>query len=201
MNTNQSTEISIASKRRNAIKRLVLNALFAALFVVFAVFLTIPLPAPIGEFSFSSLPIIICAFLFGPIDAVLVATVGTFLEQLLRYGLSPTMPLWMLPFILQALFVGLAVKALPMLRHQKLATRKQIIAFIAVVCLAELLLTAGNTAAGYLDGLIWNYPTKALHLIVLPRTFSCLIRAALSCVLVFFLLPPVQKLFLMRKNS
>lgn len=104
-----------ANRSRRATFRLVTDALFAALYVVLAAYLTVKLP--VMEISLSTLPLLLAGFLFGPIDAVTVALIGSFLEQALsQYGLTPSAPLWMLPPILLALvagLLGLAARRLP----------------------------------------------------------------------------------------
>lgn len=59
------------------------------------------------KFTFENLPIIIGALLFGPVDGMLIGGVGTFVYQLVRYGLEFSTPLWVVPYILSGLFVGL----------------------------------------------------------------------------------------------
>ena len=197
MNTNQQTEASALSRRRNATKRLVLNALFAALYIVFS-FLSGHFPTL--KVSLTSVPIFLCAFLFGPLDAMAVAFVGTLIEQL-AYGISPTMPLWMLPMILTGLFVGLLAHFLPILKNGYQKTVLYAVCLIGTVIVGELFLTAVNTGALYLDGYLMKYPVKALNLIIIPRLINCGLRAAVNCIVVYFLLPPVQKMINMRKNS
>lgn len=196
MNSNL-IKTSKLSKRSLTTRRITVNALFAALYVVFACLLTVK--TPVMEISFASVPVIFSAILLGPIDALLVALVGSFIEQLV-FGLSATAPLWMLPPILQGLTVGLLACLLPVLKRTDSKVLYRTIALLGTVCIGELILTATNTAALYLDGFLVGYPVKALNLIVIPRLANCAIRMAISCILVYFLLPPVQKLFTMRKN-
>ena len=81
--------------------RLVLDALFAALTVVFGLYLTIRVGNSV-EVSLTSLPILFAAFLFGPADAVTVAVISAFIKQVVLYGLGPTTVVWMLPSVLFA---------------------------------------------------------------------------------------------------
>ena len=106
----------------------------------------------------------------------------------------------MLPAILQGLTVGLLVRLLPIFKKNNSKALYRTLAVLGTVCVGELILTAVNTASLYLDGFLVGYPVKALHLIVLPRLLNCAARTAVSCILVYLLLPPVQKLFTMRKN-
>lgn len=196
MNTNLNQTATL-SRRSLTTRRITFDALFAALYVVFACLISIK--ASIVEISFASFPVIFSAFLLGPVDAVLVALVGSFIEQCMTFGLTATTPLWMLGPVLQGLAVGLLVRLLPVFRNG-VSGRARLVAAIGVVCVGELILSVFNTAALYLDGWIVGYPVKALHLIVIPRLVNCAFRTAICCVLTRFLLPPAQKLFTMRKN-
>ncbi len=165
------------------IRRLVLDAVFIALFVVFSVFLAFK--TPWFEVSLASLPILLCAYFYGPVDALIVATIGSFIEQLLSaYGLSITTPLWMAPVILQA-----AVAALGFFLVRR--SGKPWLIF-AVILVSELVLTFANTAALYLDGYVWQYAVAALHLLLPTRLLNGGVRMALSCILIPLLLRPLR---------
>ena len=49
---------------------------------------------------------ILAALLCSPLDGAAVGGIGTLLYQLLRYGVTATTPLWILPYILCGLLVG-----------------------------------------------------------------------------------------------
>lgn len=170
---------------RMRIRRMVIDAAFIALFVLFSVVLTVK--TPFAEISLAGLPILLCAYLFGPADALIVATLGSFMEQLLSpYGLSVTTPLWMAPVILQAAVASLGFLAVRRTGKPWLV--------IAVLVLSELVLTFANTAALYLDGYIWSYAVKALHLLLPTRLLNGGVRLALSCVLFPLLVRPLRAL-------
>ena len=82
--------------------RITLNAMLAALFVGLSY-----LAADLGviKFTFAPIAIILAGFLFGPWDAFAVALVGATLEQLLKYGISVTLPLWVIPALARGLLV------------------------------------------------------------------------------------------------
>ena len=172
---------------RSGIFRLSLNALFVALYVVLSVYLGLKIS--IVEISWATLPVLLCAFLLGPWDALAVALLGSFLEQMLTFGLSPTTWLWMLPVVLQALFVGLLAKVI-----SKHTTGNQTVLFSALlIVVAEFLLTAMNTGALYLDGAIMGYPVKALWVLLPTRLINGSVRALLSAVLICDLLPALRR--------
>ncbi len=189
---------SPAARRRDATRRLVMDAFFAALYFVFARFVSID--TPIVQISFSSFPIIFCALMLGTRDALLVAFVGSYLEQVTSpYGLSPTTPLWMLPVILLALFAALFGRLLP--RPLEIKKTGRLLPLLVIILCGELLLTVTNTAALYIDGWVMHYPVKALDAIALTRLINCAVRAAINCVVLPLLLPPVQKMYLSRKHQ
>ena len=89
-------------------KRLVLDALLIALFFVLS-----SAAVTIGgiKLTFASLPGILAAMLFGPIDGFVVGFLGAFLEQMLHFGFTPTTLLWILPPAIRGLLVGLGTLA------------------------------------------------------------------------------------------
>ena len=105
------------------------------------------------KITFESLPVLLSAFMFGPVDGMLVGGIGTLIYQILRYGISATTLLWILPYVACGLMVGLVAK------HARFSnTRRQI---IVTVILAELLIWALNTVAIYVDSKIYGYYTFA----------------------------------------
>ena len=181
-----------ANRSRRATFRLVTDALFAALYVVLAAYLTVKLP--VMEISLSTLP------LFGPIDAVTVALIGSFLEQALsQYGLTPSAPLWMLPPILLALvagLLGLAARRLPQ------DSRRYLALLVTSTVLAEFLCTAANTAVLYIDGLyVAHYHVKALTALLPLRLANLGLRLLVTCLAVPLLVPRLQKLMSKRNLS
>ncbi len=182
---------------QNRIYRLVLDALFAALYVVLSTYLSIKIPGSV-QISFSSLPILLCAFLLKPTDAVAVAVLGTFVEQVLDpspYGYA-TLLMWLIPGAVQALIAGLGAVCVERMR---VGSAKKAFAFLIVfIVSAEVSLTFLNTVALYIDGYIFSYPVKALHLLLPMRLLNLLVRTAISCVVVPLLLPPLRHV--LRKN-
>ena len=175
---------------RSKIYRLAMNALFVALYFILGTYLSFKIPGAV-QISFSTIPLLLCAFLFTPVDAVTVAVVGTLLEQILDpspYGFM-TLPMWLVPNAVLALVVALGA-----IRIRKMESRKTALVCTAVliVC-AEVLLTALNTAALYVDGYILGYSVKALHLLLPTRVANCFVRAAISCVVCLALIPPLRR--------
>lgn len=173
-------------KRRNqTLLRLVLDAMFIALYVVLSFFLSVRIP-PLIKISWASLPLLVAAFLFRPVDALAVAFCGSFLEQLLSYGIGPTTPVWMAPAMLHALFVSLLA---PLCRKGHCRVRQTVL-----IAVSEFFLTFTNTAALYLDAKIVGYSLGAITVVLPTRLLNGGIRAVLSAVLVPVLLVPLTRL-------
>ncbi len=130
-------------------KRLAIDAMLAA---VCAVLGSIP---PIGtiKLTFEALPVFLGALLLGPLHGAVIGTLGTFVYQFLEYGLTVTTPLWILPYTAAGLVLGLFAK-----RCGYEPDRKKL---IIVMILTELLITALNTGAIYVDSIIFGYYSKA----------------------------------------
>ncbi len=157
----------MGNKKQFTVKRLVFDAMFAAICVVLG-YVSIDLGNI--KITFESLPILLGALMLGPADGALIGLVGTFLSQLLKYGVSATTVLWMLPYILCGLVAG-AYAA----RRSFRLTRAQTV-FIVVV--AELLVTALNTGVLYLDSKIYGYYYPALIVGALAlRLVICVAKA------------------------
>ncbi len=106
--------------------------------------------------TFASLPVVATALLFGPLESVLVALFGEFLNQLLGgYGITATTALWLLPPAIRGLIVGTAASALRPLESRPAAC-------YGVCVLAALATTAANTAVIAVDALLYGYFTPAL---------------------------------------
>ena len=169
--------------------RLTADALFIALYVILSTYLSFKIPGTI-QISISTLPTLLCAFLFGPADAVAVAVLGTFLEQVIDpspYGFA-TLPLWLIPPAIMALIAGFGSRGVG-----KLTTKKSaLIATIAVIVTAELTLTMLNLGTQYLDGYLMQYHVKAIQLLLPARLLNGCVRCILSSLLVLLLLPPLK---------
>ena len=84
-------------------RRIATDAMLSAMFVCLS-FISINIGNAM-KISVDSLPILVAALLLGPLDGLAVGLVGSFLNQLLTYGLSVTTVLWILPAGLRGLVV------------------------------------------------------------------------------------------------
>lgn len=175
---------------RSNIYRIVVDALFVALYVILGTYLSFKIPGAI-QISFSTLPILLCAFLFHPSDAVAVAVIGNLLEQIIDpspYGFA-TLLIWLIPGAVQALVASFGAQ----LVHRAASKKRALILMIAVIVCADLVLTLLNTGALYLDGYLLDYPVKALHLLMPMRVVNAIVRSVISCILLPLLLPPLKR--------
>ena len=129
--------------------------------------------------TFESLPVLLAGFMFGPIDGMLVGGVGTLVYQLLRYGISATTFLWMLPYIMCGLVVGLAA--------MKKANRTDPKRILLIIILVEIMILIVNTGVIYIDSKIYGYYSAAYVFGSLAiRIVICIIKSV-----VFGLVMPV----------
>ncbi len=171
---------------RSKIYRISLDAVLLAVNVV----MNVAVPS---ELSWASLPVLLAAFLLRPADAVAVAVLGSFIEQM-TYGLGFATLVWMLPWLLFALFVG--VGAALVRRNRRL------IWAVLVIIAGELLLNVCNTSALLYFGYATVDPSAfseglAMPLVVLftylVRMPQAIVRAVLSSFIIPLLLPPLRR--------
>ena len=164
---------------KNNTKRLALDAMLAAMYVVLSM-VSIQLPAM--KITFDSLPILVGAALFGPIDGLAIGLVGSFINQCFsQYGLTATTILWILPAGVRGLMVGSYSK-----RHSYSMTTPQTI-FITV--LSALVVTVLNTLVMYVDSWVYQYAYAAVLITVIIR----IIVGIATAVVFSFILPALLK--------
>ena len=145
---------------RFSAKRLVLNAAMVALYFALSM-----LAVPIGGFklTFEHLPIILCAAMFGPLDALVVGALGEFINQMLTFGFTPTTILWMTPAMFRGLSMGLGAKLAPKLfgRDALLDTAVPF-PFITFCVISGLICSLLNTFTLYVDSKMFGYYSHAM---------------------------------------
>ena len=148
-------------------RKLALNAVLAAMCAALG---ALALDLNSIKITFESFPILLGALLFGPLDGLAVGFVGTLLYQLLRYGVSVTTPLWILPYMLAGLVTGFYAK-----RRGFSLTANQT---VGIVMAAEVLVTALNTLVMYIDARIYGYWFPGfISAMLLPRSAVCIGKA------------------------
>ena len=70
---------------------------------------TLSIETPYMKINFASLPILLGAMMFGPVEGAVVAVIGELIIQMTgQYGLVPTTFIWIWPPAIRALVVGSA---------------------------------------------------------------------------------------------
>lgn len=134
-------------------RQLAIDAMLAAMCAVLGY---VALETNAFKITFESLPVFVAALMFGPVDGLLVGGVGTFIYQMLRYGMSATTFLWILPYVIAGGIMGAYARK----NSFKLSSRQAL--FIVMAC--ELLITVLNTGCIYVDSHIYGYYYPALIL-------------------------------------
>lgn len=157
--------------RRSVVIRMAIVAVMAALYFVLA-FLKIS----IGNIRITpaSIAIIIVALLYSPGDAIMVALVGEFLQQVVGYGITATLPLWLIPPIIRATIISVTAYFFRM--YDQHLEEHYVIYFITVV-VAAVFTTGANTGIIYLDAFLLEYPVAYVQLETLFRFISGMITA------------------------
>ena len=138
-----------------SVRRIAIDAVLIAMFFGLSL-----LSVQLGgiKITFASLPTIICAMLFGPIDGFLVGFLGAFLEQMLKFGFTATTMLWILPPAIRGLFIGLCAVLLRthMSVDSILQTKRPYVYFIFCI-LSGIIVSTLNTLVFYVDAKIYHY--------------------------------------------
>ena len=141
-------------------RRIAVCAIFIALFFAMSVFSFEVFGVKI---TFDSLPVVIAAMLFGPVGGALVGLLGELLAQLVRYGLTVTTVLWVIPPALRGLVIGLGCIVFKnQMSLQTITKQKRPYVYFAVCIAAAVVTSLGNTMAYYFDSKIFGYYNYAL---------------------------------------
>lgn len=168
-------------KNQSLVFKMTLLALNLALFIVlnYASF-----NLQFVKFSAKGLPVIFIAVIFGPIEGALLGGVGEFLCQLVSpYGLTPTTPLWIVPWIVMGLIVGLMFKQKDVKEHP--------ILWIITVIVCCLAVTSINTLVIWIDGLVMQYDPKLTTINIVIRFATSIASAILYMLVVPVLFEPL----------
>ena len=139
------------------------------------------------RFTFVSFPIYIGAFLLGAPSGFLIGFVGNFIYQLLKYGLTATTALWIIPYAL----AGLAAGSYARLKHYRMSTAQTVLVLIS----CELMISVLNTISFFFDAKIYGYynPVTMLGAIP-PRFIISIIRALIYAAVVPGVLHAVRRI-------
>ena len=129
------------------LRKLCFAAIMAALFVVIEL-----LSHDIGsqiKITFDGLPILISSFVLGPVWGGIVGFTGSFISQLINYGLSFSTFLWVLPAVIRGILAGIIFNAF-----------KKNINFLSVgttVISTSLIVTVLNTLIMIFESIVLGY--------------------------------------------
>ncbi len=130
------------------------------------------------KISFESLPVLVAALLFGPIDGAVVGLVGTFISQFLMYGLDVSTPLWIIPYVVIGVVCGFYAK-----KYHYYNTKGQIRFIVSAM---EVLIFLINTVSLYFYAQLvsvfhtdWIGKPGLAYVLsgLLPRTIVLVIKA------------------------
>ena len=162
-------------------KKLVMHSLYIALFLVLSIYGTINFGNM--KITLQNIPIIISAFHFGPVSAVVVAGIGMLLNQILAHGIMFTTPIWILPHMIFGFYVGVALKL-------KWFDLKNSFHIGILIVTGLLILTMLNTLSLYIDSKIMGYYTFQY---VFGTFIIRIVSALVSGIVYAILLPPLIK--------
>lgn len=169
------------------VRKLTFDAVLAAMYFALS-FVSIRVGGNM-KISVAGLPVLVGAFLFGPLDGFMVGLVGSFLEQLISpYGLGPTTVLWILPAALRGAMAGAWAKY----RRFELKTWETVL----VIFITALALTVMNTTAMYIDSKLLGYYSYAY---VFGALTARLVTGLITSAVFSLILPPLLRL--LRRNS
>ena len=145
-------------KRNMAVKRLVLNAVLIALYVLLGL-----MKIPIGNLlriNLASFAVVVCAVMFSPVDGLIVGFLGEFLSQILGpYGLTPTTLLWALPEAVRGGLLGrlMLIFTRKQLDAPQLLKSWKIVWYLLCSCCIGVIASGVNTFALYVDSKMFGY--------------------------------------------
>ncbi len=133
-------------------RKLVTNAALIALHVVLCQIATIHIGNSL-RITISGITESVAGLLFGPLSGGLVGLLGSLLDQVIRYGLTVTTVLWIIPAGLKGLLCGWYAKA-----HAYDLNPLQI---YWVLVVTAVIVTSVNTCSMIVDATIFGYKTDA----------------------------------------
>ena len=145
-------------KSKFSTERIIMDALLAAIYFALTYFVIKPAGQSL-KITFASLALVVTAMLYGPADACIVAFVGEFLYQTILYGVTATMPIWLIPPVLHAFLLGLFAV---LLRKKGNPMYRRPMACYAVCIGTAILNSFVNSAALYVDSHVYGYYTPEL---------------------------------------
>lgn len=177
---------------RNKTIRIVTNAVLVTVYVALT-FLVIPIGGL--KITFEHFPVVLCAVLFGPIDAMLVGGLGELINQLFTFGLTPTTALWVLPIAMRGVLLGLIVRLFRKQMDMNAIVEKKFPFAFLLACVITGVISSGlNTVALYVDSKLFGYYTYAM---VFGALAVRIVLSIITSILIAYAIKPV--LYALRK--
>lgn len=169
-------------------QQITINAMLAALCAVLGIFEVSIIPN--FKITFESFPVLIAALLFGPFDGAVVGGIGTFISQLIRYGLDVTTPLWVLPYIVCGIIVGVLGKTKAV--SQK---KSKIVPTIFIILLGQLSITIINIGSLFIySKVIMGFFSIEFALGSIGiKLLICLVKSIASGIIIIPLLSAIKR--------
>ena len=175
------------------VSRIAYDAVLAAMCAVLGY---ISIDAGVTKLTFENLPVIIGAMMFGPIDGMLIGGIGTFIYQLVRYGIDATTLLWIIPYVVSGAFVGFFSKFYDI----SASGGKTYVKNALLLAANGLIVTALNTLSLYITyQYIWMMPTETIFATLWIKILVGILKAAVYAVLVPMLIRALKKAGLYRR--
>ena len=168
-------------------KRLTTLALLSAVYVVLAVMTPIRLIN--FKFTFEAFPVLVTAFLMGPVDGMLVGILGSGLYQVLAsgYGITPTTPLWILPHAFSGFLAGFLARRMG---EEMTFLKTGLIAGISAVTVTLL-----NTLALYADSKMYgSYSSQLVFGMLLIKILTGILLAEVYALIMPKLIEQLRKI-------
>lgn len=148
----------------------------------------------VAQLTFENLPIIIGAMMFGPLDGLLIGLVGSFLSQLLRWGLDATTVLWILPYAISGLFVGFLRKMGQFRERDRSSIGKKATGMVVLMILNCVLVTAMNTVVTVICyKYVYYMPAEAVYVALPGKLLWAVVRAIIFAVLTPLVIEGLRK--------
>lgn len=115
------------------------------------------------KLTFEHFPVLFCAIVYGPAEAMLVGGISELLDQMLSFGFTPTTLLWVLPIVVRGFIVGTCANAFKkQMKPAALIDKKLPVFFTGVCVFSGIVSSLLNTLALYVDSRMFGYYSFAL---------------------------------------
>lgn len=182
-------------RNKKPLFRISLDAIFLAMYIGLS-FASIRIP-PIFEFTLKGLPLVLCAIFFGPYDAMAVAAgaelICQFIPFINPYGVTPTLPLWLIPSMLRGLTVGLLFREKDPMKQKPL--------WIITMVISCILVTSSTTGITILDGWIMEYDPRLTGINVLVKFVNSIVVAVIFTLVIPIITESLKHTKFIEKDS